>query len=310
MSFSRKEDSIYQIKYDNSNEINYNGIDYSNKSPKELNHLFEDVLNTKMHGLCFSLYEDGQKPGDCITEEQVRRRMKIIAPYTKWVRSFSCTEGNEFIPIIAREYGIKTLVGAWLGNDPEVNEREIEGLIKLSNEGFVDIAAVGNEVMYRKDLTEEELLKFIERVKKAVPNTIPVGYVDAYYEFTIKPRIAEACDLILTNCHPYWEGCNLEYSLGHMKQMYHQALQAGNGKKVIITETGWPSQGESFKDAHPSKDNAIKYFINTQLWSQEEEIDIFYFSSFDESWKVGAEGEVGAYWGIWDKNEKLKFDKK
>ena len=310
MSFSRKEDSIYQIKYDNSNEINYNGIDYSNKSPKELNHLFEDVLNTKMHGLCFSLYEDGQKPGDCITEEQVRRRMKIIAPYTKWVRSFSCTEGNEFIPIIAREYGIKTLVGAWLGNDPEVNEREIEGLIKLSNEGFVDIAAVGNEVMYRKDLTEEELLQFIERVKKAVPNTIPVGYVDAYYEFTIKPRIAEACDLILTNCYPYWEGCNLEYSLGHMKQMYHQALQAGNGKKVIITETGWPSQGESFKDAHPSKDNAIKYFINTQLWSQEEEIDIFYFSSFDESWKVGAEGEVGAYWGVWDKNEKLKFDKK
>lgn len=309
MSFSRREDSIYQIKYDNSNEINYNGIDYSGKSPRELNKFFEDVLNTGMHGLCFSLYEDGQKPGDFITEEQVRRRMKIIAPYTKWVRSFSCTEGNEFIPIIAREYGIKTLVGAWLGNDPEVNEREIEGLIKLSNEGFVDIAAVGNEVMYRKDLTEEELLKFIERVKKAVPNTIPVSYVDAYYEFTIKPRIAQACDLILTNCYPFWEGCNLEYSLGHMKQMYQQALQAGNGKKVIITETGWPSQGESFKDAHPSKENATKYFINTQLWSQEEDIDIFYFSSFDESWKVGAEGEVGAYWGIWDKNEKLKLDK-
>ena len=27
----------------------------------------------------------------------------------------------------------------------------------------------------------------------------------------------------------------------------------------------------------------------------------------DESWKVGREGEVGAYWGLWDKNEKLKF---
>lgn len=86
-----------------------------------------------MHGFCFSLFEDGQKPGDIISEEQVRRRMKIIAPYTKWVRSFSCTEGNEFIPIIAHEFGIKTLVGAWLGDDPEINEREIEGLIKLSN---------------------------------------------------------------------------------------------------------------------------------------------------------------------------------
>lgn len=307
MSFRRKEDSLYQIKYDNIEEINYNGMDYSNKSPKELNKLFDDVFKTGMQGLCFSLYEDGQKPGDIISEEQVRRRMKIIAPYTKWVRSFSCTEGNEFIPIIAKEYGIKTLVGAWLGHDPAVNEREIEGLIKLANEGLVDIAAVGNEVMYRKDLTEDQLLEFIDRVRTAIPVTIPVGYVDAYYEFTIKPRITAACDLILTNCYPYWEGCNLDYSLGHMKQMYHQALHAGNGKKVIITETGWPSQGESYKDSHPSKENAIKYFLNTQLWSQEEDIDIFYFSSFDESWKVGAEGEVGAYWGIWDKNEKLKY---
>lgn len=307
MSFRRKEDSLYQIKYDNIEEINYNGIDYTTKSPKELNELFSDVLDTGVHGLCFSLYEDGQKPGDIISEEQVRRRMKIIAPYTKWVRSFSCTEGNEFIPIIAKEYGIKTLVGAWLGDDPAVNEREIEGLIKLSNEGLVDIAAVGNEVMYRKDLTEDELLEFIDKVRTSIPATIPVGYVDAYYEFTIKPRITAACDVILTNCYPFWEGCNLEYSLGHMKQMYHQALYAGNGKKVIITETGWPSQGESFKDSHPSKENAIKYFLNTQLWSQEEDIDVFYFSSFDESWKVGAEGEVGAYWGIWDKNEKLKY---
>ena len=308
MSFRRKEDPLYQIKFDNNiGTANYNGVDYTGKSPDQLEKLFVDILKTGIHGFCFSLYEDGQKPGDIISEEQVRRRMKIIAPYTKWVRSFSCTEGNEFIPIIAHEFGIKTLVGAWLGNDPEINEREIEGLIKLSKEGFVDIAAVGNEVMYRKDLTEDELLEFISRVKKAIPATIPVGYVDAYYEFTIKPRITAACDLVLTNCYPYWEGCNLEYSLGHMKQMYHQAMDAANGKKVIITETGWPSQGESFKDSHPSKENAIKYFINAQLWSKEEDIDIFYFSSFDESWKVGAEGEVGAYWGIWDKNEKLKF---
>jgi len=308
MSFRRKEDSHYQIHFDCTNEINnYNGIDFTNKPQEEVDRLFDEVLEKGMHGLCFSLYEDGQKPGDIISEEQVRRRMKIIAPYTKWVRSFSCTEGNEFIPVIAKEYGIKTLVGAWLGDDPEVNEKEIEGLIKLSNEGYVDIAAVGNEVMYRKDLTEDELLEFISKVRNAIPSTIPVSYVDAYYEFTIKPRITEACDVILTNCYPYWEGCNFEYSLGHMKQMYHQTLQAANGKKVIITETGWPSKGESFKDSHPSQENALKYFLNTQLWSQQEHIEIFYFSSFDESWKVGAEGEVGAYWGIWDKHEKLKY---
>ncbi len=308
MSFSRREDSLYQVKFTNNIENSaINGINFSGKSTDELQKLFANIVKAGMHGLCFSLYEDGQKPGDIISEEQVRRRMKIIAPHTKWVRSFSCTEGNEFIPCIAKEHGLKTLVGAWLSDDAETNEREIEGLIKLCNEGLVDIAAVGNEVMYRKELTEDELLAFIEKVKSSIPDSIPVGYVDAYYEFSIKPRITEACDVILANCYPFWEGCPLEYSLAHMKSMYHQALDAGNGKKVIITETGWPSKGENFKGSFPSEENAMKYFVNAQNWSQEENIDIFYFSSFDESWKVNAEGEVGAYWGIWDKNEQMKF---
>lgn len=306
MSF-RKDYLDHADSQDYSNPAYTNGYDFTSKSETDITTLFNSILDSGMHGLCFSLYEDGQKPGDLISEEQVRRRMKIIAPYTKWIRSFSCTEGNEYIPKVAREFGIKTLVGAWLGNDPDVNKKEIEGLIKLANLGYVDIAAVGNEVMYRKDLTEDELLEFIAKVKSEIPASIPVGYVDAYYEFTIKPRITAACDVILTNCYPYWEGSAVEHSLIHMKSMFHQARAAANGKKVIITETGWPSKGESFKESHPSKQNAIKYFIDSQIWSKEEKIDIFYFSSFDESWKVGAEGEVGAYWGIWDKNEKLKY---
>lgn len=276
------------------------------ESEEALKDLFTEILNNGVHGFCFSLYEDGQKPGDIISEAQVRRRMEILKPYTKWVRSFSCTEGNEFIPKVAKEMGIKTLVGAWLGNDDEVNEREIEGLIQLARDGYVDIAAVGNEVMYRKDLTEEQLLEYLKRVKAAIPN-IPTGYVDAYYEFTHRPNITELCDVILCNCYPFWEGCPFENSLDYMKLMYNQAKAAGNGKEVIITETGWPSQGENLKGAYPSEKSARDYFINTQLWSANENIPVFYFSSFDESWKVGAEGAVGAYWGIWDKNEKLKF---
>jgi len=283
------------------------GMDYSTKTDEEFQDIFKKVLNDGMHGLCFSAYEEGQMPGDVLSEEQIRRRMKIIQPYTKWIRSFSCIEGNELIPKIAKEFGIKTLVGAWLGKDPEINEQEVQGLIQLAKEGYVDIAAVGNEVLYREDMTEEELLDCIKRVKESIPG-IPVGYVDAYYEFALRPKITEACDIILANCYPFWECCHADYSLMYMKEMFYQAVHAGGGDKhVIITETGWPSQGEDYKGAQPSMENALKYFLNTQLWSKEEDIDVFYFTSFDESWKVGAEGDVGAYWGLWDKNEKLKY---
>ena len=282
------------------------GIDLSKHSDEQLDVLFQQFLEAGMHGLCFSAYEEGQKPGDILSEEQIRRRLSIIAPYTKWVRSFSCIEGNELIPIIAREFGLKTMVGAWLGDDKALNESEIAGLIDLANKGYVDIAAVGNEVLYRKDLTVEELLEYISRVKTALPETL-VAYVDAYYEFSARPEITAACDVILANCYPYWEGCHIDYSLMHIQKMYYQALHAGQGKKVIISETGWPSQGTNLDAAQPSKMNALRYFMNMQRWAAEADIEMFYFSSFDESWKVGAEGDVGAYWGLWDKNEKLKF---
>ena len=282
------------------------GIDTNNLKKDSLIKLSQSVLNNGMHGLCFSPYEEGQRPGDLISESQIRRKLELIKPYTKWIRTFSCTDGNEQIPILAKEHGLKTLVGAWLGDDPIINEDEINGLINLTNQGYVDIAAVGNEVMYREDLSEDELIDYINRVKSAIPNT-PVGYVDAYYEFTDRPKITDVCDVILANCYPFWEGCSLEYSLVYMKQMYFQAMSAANGKKVIITETGWPSQGANLEGAFPSYENALKYFINAQNWSNDQNIEMFYFSSFDESWKVGSEGDVGAFWGLWDKDEKLKF---
>jgi exo-beta-1,3-glucanase (GH17 family) len=285
----------------------YKGVNFDTYSNNELESLWRKTLKSGMHGICFSMYEDGQEPRDTITEAQVERRIKILKPYSKWIRSFSCIEGNEHIPRLAHKHGLKTMVGAWLSDDDENNEEEINALIALANEGCVDIAAVGNEVLYRNDLSLEALLDFMKRVRAAIPEHIPVGYVDAYYEFSVHPELVEHSDVILSNCYPFWEGCPEAYALNHMQQMYGQAMDAAKGKKVIITETGWPSKGESLKAADPGEDHAMKYFINTQAWAKKANIDVFYFSSFDESWKVGPEGEVGAYWGLWDKNEKLKF---
>ena len=89
--------------------------------------------------------------------------------------------------------------------------------------------------------------------------------------------------------------------------MHAVTKNVAKGKPVIITETGWPNQGLNNNNAQPSPVNAMKYFINASNWVKEEEIDMFYFSSFDESWKVHHEGDVGQRWGIWDKEEKLKY---
>lgn len=285
------------------------GIDLSLKSEAEISTLYSSILNNDFHGLCFSPYTEGQVIGDILSEDQIIRRLDVIAPYTKWIRSFSCTEGNELIPKIAQQKGLKTLVGAWISNDKERNEKEIQSLISLAKAGLVNIAAIGNEVLHRNEISEQELLQYISSVREALPAAIPVGYVDAYYQFLDRPALVNACDVVLANCYPFWEGANNTYALSYLNKMMELTQQAVNGKKVIITETGWPGVGENVEAAEPSKLNAMKYFIAVQEWAKNKNIELFYFSSFDESWKTKQEGKVGAGWGIWDKNEKLKINK-
>ncbi len=283
------------------------GLDFSGKTTDQLKSLFAQALHNGVHGLCFSPYTEGQRAGDALSEAQIRRRMDIIAPYTTWVRAFACTQGNELIPKVAREKGLKTMAGAWISQDKERNEREIKALVQLAEAGLVDIAAVGNEVLQRNELSEQDVIQYIQRVRALLPKHIPLGYVDTYFHYLEKPALVDACDVVLINCYPFWEGADNQHALQYLQHMYALTTQAARGKKVIITETGWPSNGQMVQEANPSADNAMKYFINTQHWAKENNIELFYFSSFDESWKFHHEGEVGTQWGLWDIHEKQKF---
>lgn len=284
----------------------YNGTYLNGQSEQELSALFGQQLRSGIHGLCFSPYIEGQDTKDPLIESEVRQRINILAPHTKWIRTFSSTGGHEKILIAAKEKGLKTLAGAWLSSDMERNEKEITALIKLAKEGLVDIAAVGNETLLRNELSATDIVSYIKRVKEAI-QTVPIGYVDAYFHIIENPAITQESDVIMINCYPFWEGSNIENALDDLRKMFTLTGQIADHKKIIITETGWPSMGENVNQAVPSVNNARNYFLQTQEWAEQEKVELFYFSSFDETWKIKEEGSVGARWGIWDKDEKLKY---
>jgi glucan 1,3-beta-glucosidase len=271
-----------------------------------LNQAFAATLARGIHGLCFSPYLEGQAPGSQIGEAQIRERLAIVRPHTRWVRSFSCTDGHEQTPRIAKEMGLKTLVGAWLGTDAEINAREMAGAIAVAQAGHADIVGVGNEVLLREDLGEDLLIAHIEQMKAALPG-VPVGYVDAYFLFEKHPRVTAACDVVMTNCYPFWEGCPRDQALPYMQTMLARTRAAAAGKRVLISETGWPDQGSPFHGAVPGTEAAMQYFVETAAWADAEGVEWFHFAAFDEAWKVGAEGDVGAFWGLWDKDARPKF---
>jgi exo-beta-1,3-glucanase (GH17 family) len=278
-------------------------------SPQEraaLDEAFRQTLANGVHGLCFSPYLEGQHPGSLVSEAQIRDRLAILRPYASWVRTFSCTDGHEQTPRIAHELGLRTLVGAWLDDDREKNEREIEALVAVARAGHADLVAVGNEVLLRGDLPEDELIGYLERVRQVLPG-VPVGYVDAYHLFEDHPRVTAACDVVLANCYPFWECCPRAQAVTYMREMYRRTVAVAQGKPVVISETGWPDKGSPFGGAVPSTEGAMRYFVDTQEWARRDGVEVFYFAAFDEAWKVGSEGDVGAFWGLWDKDGGLKF---
>lgn len=299
------------MRYLNVNRYLLNKQSMISEKTEELEQRVQEILKNKISGISFSPYLEGQDPSEksLISETQIAERLEIIRPYTHWIRTFSTTNGNEEVPRIAHEKSLKTLVGAWLDSDKENNELEIKNIIKIAKDGYADLIAIGNEVLLRDDLEVEELISYIKQVKQEVPH-IPVGYVDAYYMFVNYPEIVDACDVLFANCYPFWEHCALEISVEYMKKMYDLVLNQAKGKPVVISETGWPTKGDQYGAAVPSYENAMRYFINTYEWANQANIHLFYFSSFDEVWKVNHEGEYGAFWGIWDKDGQLKFQKK
>jgi len=74
--------------------------------------------------------------------------MEINAPYTEWVRTFSCTNGLEKSGEIAHNMGLKIAVGAWLGSDTIVNCQEIDSLISVARRGdLVDMTLTSKSIV-------------------------------------------------------------------------------------------------------------------------------------------------------------------
>lgn len=282
------------------------GLNFENATPEYVKKHFDEAFSKKMHGICFSAFTENQNPGSLISEDQIVKRLSVLKNNAEWVRVFSCTNGHEKIPKIAKEMGFKVLMGAWIGKDTNENEKEVKALIELINQGNVDMAAVGNEVLFRGELDEQTIIKYIGEVK-ANTSGVPVCYVDIYSEYIKRPTLVNATDKILINCYPYWEGAPIEQAGIYLQEMHRKTKAIANGKEIIISETGWPSNGQVVENATPSLQNQMAYFVEVQSWAKAEEVDLFYFSSFDESWKLHYEGWAGTAWGIWTVNEKFKF---
>ena len=79
------------------------------------------------------------------------------------------------------------------------------------------------------------------------------------------------------------------------------------GKKIVIGETGWPSDGRMRSDARPGRVEQVRYFSIFRALAEREHFDYNIVEAFDQYWKARQEGTVGAAWGLLDAQRHDKF---
>ena len=232
-----------------------------------------------LFGLNFNPYNNGevQNLTSQISENQLRERLGIIRPYTKWVRTFECGDGFEKSGRIAHQLGLKAAIGGWLGRDPTANQQQIDCLINVAKAGEADLIIVGSEALLRGDITETALVNLINQVKQVVPRDIPVGYADVYSELLSHSIVMDAMDVIFVNYNPYEEGIKVDLGMASIHRYHQQIILAAEGKPIVVAETGWPSGGDIVGQAVPSEENACFFFQNFISWAEANAVDLLLF---------------------------------
>ncbi|WP_332671774.1 glycoside hydrolase family 17 protein [Aromatoleum sp.] len=253
----------------------------------------------------------GQTPFDetlKISRQQIVDDLTALSRMTECVRLYSVDQGLDQVPEVARELGLKVLLGAWISIDRKRNARELDRAIQIANDNadVVRMLIVGNEVMLRRERTEDELRELIEYAKARAK--VPITYADVW-EFWLKHEsLARAVDRVTVHILPFWEDepVSVDVAIAHVATVFAE-VRGHFDKPVMIGETGWPSAGRQREASAPSQVNQARYIREFVHRAHDEGWDYNLIEAIDQPWKRRLEGTVGGYWGVLDVDLKPKF---
>ncbi|MCU0925868.1 MAG: glycosyl hydrolase family 17 protein [Hydrogenophaga sp.] len=214
-----------------------------------------------------------------------------------------------------------------LANDPKY--RNVILTVSVGNENIVDFSAdridpadMAVYIKYVRDrvpqpvTTDDNFQVFSNPLPRAVVDQIDFAAIHAYpvidTEFPNSPLYWDWKQLSVP-AGPARATAMMDASIVELKKQYQATRDALNSvglsrMPIAITETGWKARitGDQAFRAHPV--NQKMYFQRLAEWRRESllsgngPVNIFYFSAFDEPWKLSDDG-----WGLFNVNRQPRY---
>jgi exo-beta-1,3-glucanase (GH17 family) len=186
-------------------------------------------------------------------------------------------------------------------------DSEIETAIKLTkmaNEiypGTVNRLIFSNEYLY-SPANVDQVIKLIDKYRSEVPG-VPVGVrMNNLGDLTkgsddlkaALTKLVKTVDFVMVNLYPSTQDvingpAASARAVGATYEAQKKlALSVNPNVKVLIGETGWPSQGVFYNDlkgTYSSVANEKAYFDAFTKWAEANKVPSYYFEAIDEPWK-------------------------
>jgi len=261
--------------------------------------------------------------GDCKSTQDWTDEFNAIKswnPEFTTVKLFStsdCSALANAAPAATRT-GFKIWVGLWPGPENagqakfEQEKGALEQAIKADGTGWLAGINVGSESLYRNETSPDTLASQIWDVKGMVQlaygaSDVFVGTADTWTSWVNGSNaiVIQASDVVIMNAFPYWQGAQIDAAKGVFQEAVANTKAAIGEKQLIIGETGWPTGGPDFGDAHPSVENLQKFYKSTGCDLRGSKVPHFWFSGFDEPNKTS---DIEKNFGIATSDRNLKID--
>lgn len=251
-------------------------------------------------GITYSPYT---KSGQCKTASEVASDISKLKGYGL-IRLYSvdCSGIQNVVSAISSSQ--KLYLGVWsidnLDNDLSLLAQQINS----GSRGWsaVHTVAIGNELVNAGTKTATQVANAVKEARLWFKLNAPSysGYIVTVDTLAAVMNDASMCDIsdyLAVNCHPYFSGVEASTSGTWLKsQVASLKSHCNNGKDILVTESGWPSYGNTVGDAVPSLQNqyaAVKDLGNVMGSS------VIMFTMYNDYWKDPGSWNVEQHWGIY-----------
>ncbi|MCJ1289192.1 hypothetical protein MMC34_000724 [Xylographa carneopallida] len=246
-------------------------------------------------GLSYSPYN---KDNSCKGPEAVATDLAGVKGFDV-VRLYG-VDCNQIANVVAAKTGMKLFIGIFDINSIESEVQTITSAIK-GDWSLVQTVSVGNELVNSGGASVGEVVAAIGTARtllKAAGYTGPVVTVDTMVAMQANPELCTASDFCAINCHAFFDSNTQASGAGAFVQGWIEKVsQAANGKLTIVTESGWPAQGQPNGAAVPSPQNQQAALSSIQSTISS---NVILYSAFNTLWKTNSAATFGAeqYWGM------------